>query len=160
MLSELPKVSSARAAQIVGVGYEGFRSYLKRGLLGTVGMLPGFYNNKSDPVRSRWTMFGFADLCLMRLAKILMDRGFSFESANAAVSQRDIWSWMQHDDEPTDRFLLMWPPYGDHMYFNADQLHMLPKSLAEAAALKDGVYTLVNLGDIQAYVAEALAPSN
>lgn len=88
---ELPAVTSARAAEIVGVGYEGFRSYLKRGLLGRVGMLPSFHAPGSattdDPApRSGWKTFSMADLCLMRIAKMLMDSGFSFVSANAVVS--------------------------------------------------------------------------
>lgn len=32
-------VTTARAAEIVGIGYEGLRSYLKRGLLGRSGVL-------------------------------------------------------------------------------------------------------------------------
>jgi hypothetical protein len=159
MLIDLPRVSSARAAEIVDVGYEGFRSYLKRGLLGRVGMLPGFHRAGSDThddpsPRSKWTMFGFADLCLMRIAKLLMDAGFTFSSANAVVSQHEIWSRMAHDEEPTSRFLLIWPPYGDHIVFDAADLHHLPDRINEAKAL--GVITLLNLGDVQRYVAERL----
>lgn len=59
MLAKLPRVSSAQAAEIVGIGYEGFRSYLKRGLLGRVGMLPGFHragaDTRDDPApRAKW----------------------------------------------------------------------------------------------------------
>ncbi len=36
------RVSSARAAEIVGIGYEGFRSYLKRGLLDVSGCCLAF----------------------------------------------------------------------------------------------------------------------
>lgn len=160
MLADLPRVSSARAAEVVDVGYEGFRSYLKRGLLGRVGMLAGFYganSNASDDLapRSGWTKFGFADLCLMRIAKILMDAGFSFSSANAVVSQHEIWSDMAHDEAPTERYLLIWPPYGDHIIFNANELHHLPARIEEAKA--QGVFTLLNLGEVQRYVAEKLS---
>lgn len=160
MLSDLPRVPSARAAEIVDVGYEGFRSYLKRGLLGRVGMLPGFHragaDTHDDPIpRSGWMTFGFADLCLMRIAKLLMDAGFTFNSANGIVSQHAIWTRMAHDDTPVDRFLLVWPPYGDHIVFDPADLHHLPKRLEEAGA--QGVFTLLNLGDVERYVAERLA---
>lgn len=160
MLNEFPRVSSARAATIVDIGYEGFRSYLKRGLLGRVGMLPGFHRagatTRDDPTpRSGWMTFGFSDLCLMRIAKLLMDAGFSFEAANCAVSQHDIWSAMAHDEEPTERYLLMWPPYGDHIVFQPNELHHLPVRLKEAKA--QGVFTLLNLEEVQRFVAEKLA---
>ena len=159
MLSDLPRVSSARAAEVVDVGYEGFRSYLKRGLLGRVGMLPGFHRAGShthdDPVpRSKWMMFGFAGLCLMRIAKLLMDVGFSFDSANSVVSRHEIWSRMARDNEPTDRYLLIWPPYGDQIIFDPNDLHHLPDRMKEAEA--QGVITLLNLGDVPRYVAEKL----
>lgn len=160
MLIDLPRVSSAPAAEIVGVGYEGFRTYLKKGLLGRVGMLPGFHRAGSEtsdnpmPRRS-WTMFGFADLCLMRIAKMLMDVGFTFDSANSVVSQHKIWSFMAQDDEPTERYLLIWPPYGDHIVFGQSDLHHLADRIREAKA--QGVFTLINLGEVQRDVAAALS---
>ncbi|WP_374611970.1 hypothetical protein [Sphingorhabdus sp.] len=162
MLSDLPRVSSARAADIVDVGYEGFRSYLKRGLLGRVGMLPGFHracsDTHDDPApRSGWMTFGFADLCLMRIAKQLMDAGFSFNSANGIVSQHAIWTRMAYDEAPVERFLLVWPPYGDHIIFDPTDLQQLPKRLAEAGA--QGAFTLINLGDVERHVAKQLAVS-
>lgn len=159
MMSELPRISAAGAAQVIGVGYEGFRSYLKRGLLGRVGMLPGFHragaNTSDDPTpRSGWMMFGFADLCLMRIAKLLMDNGFTFESANSVVSRHEIWHRMAHDDAPVDRFLLIWPPYRDHMIFDPDDMQHFPERIAEAQA--QGVFTLLNLGDVQRDVLRAM----
>lgn len=154
------RVASAGAAEIVGIGYEGFRSYLKRGLLGRVGFLPGFHvpgadtHDDSAP-RSGWKTFDATSLCLMRLAKILMDAGFSFASANSVVSKDGLWRRLQHDRHPVDRFLLLWPPYGDHILFDPADMHLLPARLAEAKDL--GVVTLINLGDIQRHVAAALA---
>jgi hypothetical protein len=160
MLMNFPGVTSAAAAKIVGIGYEGFRSYLKRGLLGRVGMLPGLHvpgsHTTDDPSpRVGWKTFGFSDLCLMRTAKILMDSGFSFASANSVASQHQLWSRLQHDEAPTDRFLLLWPPYGDHILFDPTDLHLLPQRLKEAEA--HGVVTLINLGDVQRHVAGELA---
>lgn len=155
------RVSSARASEIVGVGYEGFRSYLKRGLLGRVGMLPGFYqvegsSSDAPAPRAGWQMFGFADLCLMRLAKMLMDNGFSFASASAVVSQHDLWTCFQYAREPADRYLLLWPPYGDHILFEPSALPLLPARMKEAEA--HGVTTLINLGEIHRYVDKRLQP--
>ncbi|MDR6800133.1 hypothetical protein [Asticcacaulis solisilvae] len=160
MMSELPRISAGGAADVVGIGYQGFRSYLKRGLLGRVGMLPGFHragaHTSDDPTpRSGWMMFGFADLCLMRIAKLLMDNGFTFESASSVVSNHKLWHRMAHDDEPVDRFLLIWPPYGDHIIFDPEDMQHFPARIAEAQA--QGVFTLLNLGDIQRYVLEAMA---
>ena len=159
MLSELPRISAAGAADVVGIGYQGFRTYLKRGLLGRVGMLPGFHraggNTFDDPApRSGWMMFGFADLCLMRIAKLLMDNGFSFESANSAVSRHEIWTRMARDEKPVDRYLLIWPPYGDHIIFDPADMQHFPARIAEAQA--QGVFTLLNLGDAQRYVMQAM----
>jgi hypothetical protein len=153
-------VSSARAAQIVGVGYEGFRSYLKRGLLGRVGMLPGFHapgaGTSDDPSpRSGWKKFGLADLTLMRLAKMLMDAGYAFTSANSVVSRQELWSLLQHELAGGHHFLLVWPPYGDHILFGPEDFHHLPDRMAEAGA--QGVTTLINLADVQREVAQALA---
>lgn len=160
-LESLPSITSARGAEIVGVGYEGFRSYLKRGLLGRTGMLPRFHLPGAptfDPPtpRAGWKRFDFTDLCLMRIAKLLMDAGFSFANANAIVSQNDLWSRIAHDREPIDRYLLVWPPYGDFMLFEPDDMHHLPKRLREADA-SSLVVTLINLGDVERHVAERLA---
>lgn len=159
MLGNLPGVTSAAAAKVVGIGYEGFRSYLKRGLLGRVGMLPGFHHPESDTTddpspRKGWKTFGFSDLCLMRTAKLLMDAGLSFASANNVTSQHELWTRLQHDEAPTDRFLLLWPPYGDHILFEPGDLHLLPQRLEEAEA--QGVVTLINLGDVQRHVTSKL----
>jgi hypothetical protein len=159
-LEGLPSVTSARGAEIVGVGYEGFRSYLKRGLLGRTCMLPGFHRPGAasfDPPtpRAGWKRFDFADLCLMRIAKLLMEAGFSFADANAIVSQDNLWRRIAHDREPIDRYLLVWPPYGDFMLFEPDGMHHLPKRLKEANAT-GLVVTLINLGDVERHVAGRL----
>ncbi len=98
--------------------------------------------------------FGFADLCLMRIANLLMDRGFTFESANAVVSRHAIWSYMRYDSEPVERYLLIWPPYGDHIVFDTRDLHLLPARTNEAQA--QDVITLLNLAEVQHYVANQL----
>ena len=160
-LAELPSVTSARAAEIVGIGYEGFRSYLKRGLLGRVGMLPGFHAANSNTFdaptpRTGWKRFGFADLCLMRAAKLLIDAGYSFTDANDVVSDDKLWQRLACDVEPVDRYFFIWPPFKDYMLFDADHVRDLPRKLKEAKALNVAV-TLINLGDVERYVAERLA---
>jgi hypothetical protein len=162
-LNEVPSVTSARAAEIVGIGYEGFRSYLKRGLLGRTGMLPGFHKpsaNTFDPPtpRTGWQRFDFADLCLMRIAKLLVEVGISFEGANSIVSDNDLWQEIASDREPVDRFLLIWPPYEDYMLFKRQQIHLIPARL-EKVRVQGVAVTLLNLGDVERYVANQLAIS-
>lgn len=160
MLIDLPAVTTTRAAEIVGIGYEGLRSYLKRGLLGRVGLLPGFHapgadtNDRPTP-RAGWTRYAFTDLCLMRVAKMLIDAGFSFESANAVVSRHDLWSPLAHDQQPTTRFLLVWPPYADHIIYSRDDLKHLADDVEKVSAR--GAFTLINLGEVQRHVRDALA---
>ncbi len=160
---ELPSVTSARAADIVGLGYEGFRSYLKRGLLGRTGMLPGFHAPGSDSFddpapRAGWKRFGATDLCLMRVAKILMDHGFNFTQASSIVSRHKLWSDIQHSDAPVDRYLMVWPPYADHIFYELSDLHHLPRDLQALSA--EGPVTLVNIGDVQRYVAAELTSAD
>lgn len=158
-LKDLAPVTSARAAEVVGVGYEGFRSYLKRGLLGRVGILPGFHRPGADTQddrapRSGWKTFGFADLCLMRLAKLLMDAGFSYATADGVVSRSNLWQSLAHDEQPVDRILMLWPPYGDHIVFEPTDLVHLPARIKEVE--DQAVVTLINLGDVQRHVATML----
>jgi len=152
-----PTVTTALAAEIVGIGYEGFRSYLKRGLGGRTGMLPGFHvpdaETYDDPIhRAKWKRFNIADLCLFRVAKLLMDTGFSFDSANSVVSRHEHWSAFTHDSAPVHRLLAIWPPYGDHIVYEPDQLELLKKALVEAPE----IVTLINLGAAHEHVLAAL----
>lgn len=163
MLIDLPQVTTARAAHIVGIGYEGLRNYLKAGLLGRVGMLAPFYaadaEAKFDPApRARWTRFGYADLCLMRTFKLLLDHGFSFKTADSIVTaagRESLWSLLAHDTEPTTRFLLAWAPYGDNVIYDAASLHHLPNDLLRLGS--EHPYTLVDLKAVQAHVVAQLS---
>lgn len=152
-----PTVTTARAAEIVGVGYEGLRSYLKRGLGGRAGMLPGFHkpgaDTHDDPSpRAKWKRFSVPDLCLFRMAKLLIDAGFTFEAANSVVSRQDRWSAFAHDRKPVPRLMAIWPPYGDHIIYAPDQMDLLKKALEEAPE----IVTLINLGEVHAHVLSAL----
>lgn len=153
-----PTVTTARAAEIVGLGYEGLRSYLKRGLGGRVGMMPGFHKpgaaTRDDPSpRAKWTRFNVSDLCLFRLAKLLIDAGLTFEAANSVVSRNDLWSKFTHDEAPVHRVLAIWPPYGDHAIYEANQMGLLEKILLEAPV----VVTIIDLGKVHAHVLSALS---
>ena len=150
-------VTTARAAEIVGLGYEGLRSYLKRGLGGRTGMLPGFHqpgaDTHDDPIsRAKWMRFSFPSLCMFRTAKLLIDAGFSFEQANGVVSQHDIWSNFAHDQRPVDRLMAVWPPYGDHIIYHPEEIELLYKALRAAPE----IVTIINLGKVFSYVRDAL----
>lgn len=150
-------VTTARAAEIVGVGYEGLRSYLKRGLGGRAGVLPSFHksgaNTHDDPnPRAKWKRFSVPDLCLFRMAKLLIDAGFPFEAANSVVSRQDLWSAFARARKPVPRLMAIWPPYGDHIIYEPDQMELLKKALEGAPE----IVTLVNLGEVYTHVLAAL----
>jgi hypothetical protein len=96
-------VSTSLAAEIAGIGYEGFRTWLKRGLLKATGILPNFYAPDApaeiaDAKRWRWAAFGYADLCSFRLAKNLLDAGLPWDTVNPIVSDYTLWQSHQADD--------------------------------------------------------------
>ncbi len=154
-------VTTARAAAIVGVGYEGLRSYLKRGLLGSVGLMAPFVSRDApapdrSAVRASWSRFGAADLCLMRLAKILIDLGLSFEQANSVVSNDSLRNHFKYQTSTDGAVLLAWPPYYDNILFRRDELRHLPDRLAEIGEL--GVANiLVQLDAVWQHVHDAMA---
>ncbi|MFK0209182.1 hypothetical protein [Agrobacterium sp. NPDC090283] len=147
-----PTVTTARAAEIISIGYEGLRSYLKRGLLGSSGILVPFVHRDSpapdlSSVRAKWKRFGFVDLCLMRLAKQLIDLGLSFDQANSIVScenTRDVFK----QENIAGAALLASPPFYDFIVFSGDDLNHLPARLAEVG----DVAVLVQLDRIRDYV--------
>lgn len=120
-------------------------------------MLPGFHrpgaDTHDDPMpRAKWKRFSIPDLCLFRMAKLLIDAGFTFDAANSVVSRHDHWSAFAHDKEPVHRVMAIWPPYGDHVIYEPDQIDLLQKALKDAPE----IVTLVNLGEVHAYVLAAL----
>jgi hypothetical protein len=104
------RTKTAQAADIAGVGYEGFRSWLKRGLLKATGALPQFYAAEdvkaeiANAKRWQWSSFGFADLCCFRLAKLLFDAGLPWQVVSPIVSDHALWR-SHHRDDPATRYL-------------------------------------------------------
>ena len=150
-------VTTARAAEIVGIGYEGFRSYLKRGLLGSSGLMaPLVHPNEPAPdlsrVRATWKRFGVTDLCLMRLAKQLIDSGLSFDKANGIVSAEDTRNCFRPGVELVGAVLMAWPPHYDFIVFIGDDLRHLPNRLGEIG----DTAVLVQMDRIATHVAAAL----
>ncbi|MEE3503902.1 hypothetical protein [Acidiphilium acidophilum] len=146
-------VTTAKAAEIVAIGYEGLRSYLKRGLLGSSGVMAPFVHQDSPApdlsrVRAKWKRFGLVDLCLMRLAKQLIDLGLSFEKANGIASRDDVRKVFARDPGSAGTTLMAWPPYYDFILFAGDDLRHLPDRLAEAG----DVALLVQLDRIAEHV--------
>lgn len=156
-------VTTAQAAEIVGIGYEGLRSYLKRGLLGSSGIMAPMVSRGSpapdlSSARSKWTRFRFTDLCMMRLAKQLMDSGLPFEAANGVVSREHARGYFSPHRQPDGALLLAWPPHYDNILFSRDDLKLLPERLAELS--NDGVVNvLVQLDPVWDHVYNALLDS-
>ncbi len=104
-------VSTALAAEIAGIGYEGFRTWLKRGLLKATGILPSFYAPDApaeiaDAKRWRWAAFGYADLCSFRLAKNLLDAGLPWETVNPIVSDYALWQSHRANDSDSRHLVI------------------------------------------------------
>jgi hypothetical protein len=154
-------VTTARAAEIVGIGYEGLRSYLKRGLLGASGILAPFVAGDTPApdlgtVRAKWTRFGFTDLCLMHLAKQLMDVGLPFKAANGIVSDDGLRRYFTRGQAPDGALLLAWPPYFDNILFAKKDLHQLPDRLADLSG--SGICNvLIQLDPVWRHVDKALS---
>ena len=92
------RVTTRRAAEIAGMSYEGLRTCLKRGLTKHTGMLlptvaRGDPAPELDAKRWTWSEFHLADLCLFRLAKVLMDAGLPFSLASHVASRDDLWQY-------------------------------------------------------------------
>jgi hypothetical protein len=151
-------VTTARAAQIVGIGYEGLRSQLKRGLLGNVGTLPPFYGPGAKvqvlyTKRWTWKKFSLADLCNMRIAKMLMDAGLSFDRANDIASNEEMHAYFGNYRYVQDKFLTV-PLFGDNSYciYPADSfLQMASDHVSWGHAV-----LLINLDGVRKYVLEAM----
>lgn len=157
---EGPSVTTARAAEIVGIGYEGLRSQLKRGLLKNVGTLPPFSGADAEgellyAKRWRWSKFGIPDLCLMRVAKILMDTGCAFEVANDIASTEELWRWFAHAKTGAGLFLTVLP---DRLSFSLYTPEQYPLITSDHAGYEKGII-LISLGAIFAEItAAALEP--
>lgn len=139
------KLKTAQAADVAGVGYEGFRTWLKRGLLKDTGILPKFYASDvpaeiADAKRWRWTAFGYSDLCSFRLAKILLDSGLAWETVNPIVSDRTLWKSHQSDDQAIQYLAII---NQGAEYFLCDR-----KTLAtqfSAGTIGDPIMTIIDL---------------
>lgn len=155
---ELPSVTTARAAEIVGIGYEGLRSQLKRGLLKNVGVMVPFYGRDTEAEvlyakRWRWSKFGVTDLCLMRVAKLLMDAGCSFDVANDIASSEELWRWFNHASDLAGAYLTVIPGLNSYCLYRPAEYERLT---ADHADYGDTVI-LVSLGAIYGEVTGAVA---
>lgn len=150
-------VTTSRAAKIVGIGYEGLRSYLKRGLLGRSGVLAPFVGKDAPApdlsvVRASWKRFGFTDLCLMHLAKQLIDMGLTFDQANSIVSRDEMRPLFREGVHKADALVMCWPPYHDYILFEGEERRHLPDRLDET----NGTAILIELNAIAKAVTSKL----
>jgi len=115
---------TAQASEVAGVGYEGLRSWLKRGLLKDAGALPKFLApdkaaEVTDLKRWRWSNFGFADLCSFRLAKLMFDAGLPWEIVEPIVGNL----WRSHEpDKPEAHFLAIFARSNEYTLYSRNTL--------------------------------------
>lgn len=119
-------VKTAQAAEIAGVGYEGFRSWLKRGLLKETGTLPQFYAAHvpaeiANAKRWRWSAFGFADLCSFRLTKLMLDAGLPWGTASSVASDEELWR-SHHSGACDVRYLAVFPKVNRFTLYSPETL--------------------------------------
>jgi hypothetical protein len=119
-------LKTAQAAEVAGIGYEGFRTWLKRGLLKDTGLMTKFYApdapaELADAKRWRWAAFGYADLCSFRLAKNLLDAGLLWETVNPIVSNYSLWKSHQETD-PDNRYLVIYAGATEWCTYTSDEL--------------------------------------
>ena len=118
-------VKTAQAAEIAGVGYEGFRSWLKRGLLKSTGTLPKFYASsapaeEADAKRWRWSAFGFADLCSFRLTKLMLDAGLPWDMVCTIASDETLWR--THRSPGDIRYVAAFPKSDQYTFYTLESL--------------------------------------
>ena len=143
------RLKTAQAAEVAGVGYEGFRSWLKRGLLKDTGMMAQFYApdapaEVADAKRWRWSAFGFADLCCFRLTKLLVDAGLPWEMVNSVVSENQVWQSHRYQG-PEKHYLAIFPASAQWTLYSAE---MLAEDLKNGI-VKGNLMTLVDLHDLR-----------
>ncbi len=119
-------VKTAQAAEIAGVGYEGFRSWLKRGLLKETGTLPKFYAahvvaEVADAKRWRWSAFGFADLCSFRLTKLMLDAGLPWNTASSVAGNETLWH-SHHSGTGNMQYLAVFPKSNQYTLYSPETL--------------------------------------
>lgn len=146
-------VKTAQAAEIAGVGYEGFRSWLKRGLLKETGTLPKFYAAHApaeiaDAKRWRWSAFGFADLCSFRLTKLMLDAGLPWDTASSVASDEELWR-SHRSGACNVRYLAIFPKANQFTLYSPETL---AADLANGAVRHDWM-TLFDLHQLRESVA-------
>jgi hypothetical protein len=149
-------VTTAKAAEIVDIGYEGLRSQLKRGLLGRSGILiPLVASDAPAPdlqnVRSKWSRFGYVDLCLMRMVKQLVDLGVDFEQANSIASREDMRPLFKRGGGEVNEVLLMRPLDRDFFVLKPEELSRLKDHISD-----QGSAIVVDLAKTAGHVRKAL----
>ena len=142
-------VKTAQAAEVAGVGYEGFRSWLKRGLLKDTGVMPKFYAPDAeaevvDAKRWKWSAFGFADLCSFRLAKLLLDAGLPWATVNSVISEDDVWRCHRYDG-PERHYLAIFTESNEYTLYSAETL----ADDVRNGIVKGNLMTLVDLQDLR-----------
>ena len=119
------RVKTAQAAEIAGVGYEGFRSWLKRGLPKDTGILPKFYASDApaeiaDAKRWRWSSFGVADLYSFGLTKLMLESGLPWSMVCSVASDERLWR--SHRSGSNVRYVAVFSRSDQYTLYTPDEL--------------------------------------
>ncbi|WP_046901556.1 hypothetical protein [Gluconobacter oxydans] len=134
------EIKTAQAADVVGISYEGFRTWLKKGLLKSTGRLPEFSAPEvpakiADAKRWKWSEFGFSDLCSFRAAKFLLDAGRPWHDVVAITSSEEFWRSHRSLAEE-HAYLILFPTDGSYIFCSQETLdHNIEQLKAENVAL-------------------------
>ncbi|MBS1067163.1 hypothetical protein [Gluconobacter cerinus] len=134
------KIKTAQAADVVGISYEGFRTWLKKGLLKSTGRLaefsaPDVPAKIPDAKRWKWSEFGFSDLCSFRAAKFLLDAGRPWCEVVAIASSEEFWRSHRSPAEE-HAYLILFPTDGSYIFCSQETLDQNIEQLkAENVAL-------------------------
>lgn len=167
-------VSTRRTAEIIGMDYEAFRTWMRRSPGRNAGMLPPFHG-RDTPARElyskRWTWArhdqgsvsiyallrtlterGLADECIYKPDTYMLARPADFDGMNRAISTHEIWQYFSSGDNGDDWLLLYSDKDNSIWIFKQPDRHLLADHVE--ALGRSGI--VVNMGDIRRHVIRSM----
>jgi len=168
-------IPTRRAAEIIGMDYEAFRTWMRRSPGRNAGMLPPFYsrNTPAEQLYSkRWTWArhdqgsvgiyallrtlterGLADEYIYKPNTYMLARPADFDGMNHAISTHEIWQYFSSEDNDDD-WLLLYSDKDNSIWIFKQVDRPLFAGHVEALG-RSGI--VVNMGDIRRHVIRSMA---